>query len=141
MGAEFRKAARRQVSQPALMLNDDGSIIGLCTMLDVSAGGCRIKLAAGIVAPPEFTRLLSKFNAGMRRRCTIAWQNTQQLGLRFLPVSVSRKQPRRGAGLRDFLDYCCCGAVVGGAGLIGAGAAGGALRSIIGADGLVCAVC
>ena len=39
MGAELRKSTRRQVSQAALMIRHDGSIIGQCKMLDVSAGG------------------------------------------------------------------------------------------------------
>ena len=87
MGAELRKAARRRVSQQALMLREDGSIIGTCTMLDVSAGGARLKVAAETVAPSEFTLLLSKVNASMRRRCTVAWQdNKQNIGVRFLPL-------------------------------------------------------
>jgi hypothetical protein len=85
MGAELRKATRRHVSQQALMLHEDGSIIGPCTMLDVSATGARLKLASGIVAPPEFTLLLSKVNAAMRRRCVVAWQNDRTVGIRFLP--------------------------------------------------------
>lgn len=85
MGAELRKATRRQVSQQALMLREDGSIIGPCTMLDVSASGARLKLPAEIVAPSEFILLLSKVNAAMRRRCIVAWQDQPNIGVRFLP--------------------------------------------------------
>lgn len=83
MGAENRKAARRQVSQPALMVRDDGSIIGLCTMLDVSAGGARLKLTGDVATPAEFILVLSKFRNGIRRRCTVAWQNSIHIGVRF----------------------------------------------------------
>jgi PilZ domain-containing protein len=86
MGAELRKATRRRVAQQALMLREDGSIIGTCTMLDVSAGGARLKIAAETVAPSEFTLLLSKVNAAMRRRCIVAWQEKQNIGVRFLPL-------------------------------------------------------
>ena len=67
------------------MLREDGSIIGPCTMLDVSATGARLKLAGEVVAPPEFTLLLSKVNAAMRRRCVVAWQDDKIVGIRFLP--------------------------------------------------------
>ena len=44
MGAEHRKLPRRKVEQLVLMTSDNGSIIGQCVMLDVSAGGARLKL-------------------------------------------------------------------------------------------------
>ena len=86
MGAELRKAPRRQVSQQALMLREDGSIIGACTMLDVSATGARLKMPAEVAAPAEFILLLSKVNAAMRRRCAVTWHDKQTMGVRFLPL-------------------------------------------------------
>ena len=83
MGAELRKAARRRVSQPALMVRDDGSIIGPCTLLDISSGGARLKLGGDFAAPAEFTLLLSKFNSSIRRQCTIAWEHEKHVGVRF----------------------------------------------------------
>lgn len=53
-------------------------------MLDVSAGGARLKLKAEIDVPTEFILLLSKFDGSMRRRCAIAWQTEAQIGIRFL---------------------------------------------------------
>lgn len=87
MGAELRKAVRRNVSQQALMLRDDGSIIGPCTMLDVSATGARLKVAPEIETPSEFMLLLSKVNAAMRRRCVVAWREKEDIGVRFLSSS------------------------------------------------------
>jgi hypothetical protein len=83
MGAEHRKAARRRVRQPALMVRQDGSVIGPCLLLDISAGGARLKIDGDFTAPPEFTLLLSQFNSAMRRQCTIAWEREKQLGVRF----------------------------------------------------------
>lgn len=86
MGAEHRKFVRRQVCQTALMVRQDGSIIGECTMLDVSAGGARLKLDPAIDAPSEFVLVLSKMNTQMRRRCTTTWRDTKFLGVRFFPA-------------------------------------------------------
>jgi hypothetical protein len=34
--------------------------------------------------PNEFNLMLSKFNAGLMRRCLIAWRDERQMGVRFL---------------------------------------------------------
>jgi len=86
VGAELRRATRRKVQQPVLMVREDGSIIGECMMLDVSSSGARLRLNENMQAPSEFTLLLSRFNSAMRRRCTIAWRDEQSLGIRFLPA-------------------------------------------------------
>lgn len=80
MGAELRKAKRRRVSQPAL---EDGSIIGKCMLLDISAAGARLKLIGDFTVPAEFTLLLSEFNSAMRRHCATAWEHEKQIGVRF----------------------------------------------------------
>ncbi len=85
MGAEQRRFVRRHVSQTALMVREDGSIIGECTMTDVSAGGARLKIGSAIDAPSDFVLVLSKVNAQMRRRCSVAWRDAKHLGVRFLP--------------------------------------------------------
>lgn len=54
-------------------------------MLDVSAGGARLKLNGTFAGPNEFALLLSKFNTGIRRRCLVAWHSNDELGVRFLP--------------------------------------------------------
>lgn len=84
MGAEQRRTQRRQVSQPALMVHGNGTIIGSCMVRDVSAGGARLKFPAEIVVPDEFTLLLSRFDASMSRRCHTAWRTDTQVGVRFL---------------------------------------------------------
>jgi PilZ domain len=88
MGAEQRKAVRRMISQPALMVREDGSIIGPCTLLDVSATGARLKTNPDVPPPPEFTLLLSKINNAMRRHCKVAWQDDKYIGVRFTDVAT-----------------------------------------------------
>ena len=68
------------------MLREDGSIIGPCTMLDVSATGARLKMPAETDAPSEFILLLYKVNAAMRRRCAVTWHDEKTMGVRFLPL-------------------------------------------------------
>jgi hypothetical protein len=81
---ELRKSPRRSVCQPVMLLNPDGSMIGPSTMLDVSAGGARLRLAAEIVLPAEFVLLLSKYDRNATRRCAAAWRTESEIGVRFL---------------------------------------------------------
>ena len=66
------------------MMSDEGSIIGPCTMLDVSAGGARLKLGADLAVPDHFTLLLSKIDGRLKRRCVVAWRKDKQVGIRFV---------------------------------------------------------
>jgi hypothetical protein len=84
MGAEHRKLPRRKVEQLVLMTADTGAIIGQCVMLDVSAGGARLKVDGGLTVPDEFTLFLSKIDGRLKRRCVIAWRNEKQIGVRFV---------------------------------------------------------
>lgn len=94
MGAEKRKSRRRQVCQPALMVDDNGSVIGPCTLLDVSAGGARLSLPAEVTLPSEFVVLLSKYRGAAKRRCILTWTMGTQAGIRF-PEPVERPVPKR----------------------------------------------
>jgi hypothetical protein len=84
MSRRDRKIERHFVCQPALMVSVDGSRIGECSMLDVSAGGARLQITGGVSVPDEFILLLSKFGPGVRRRCAVAWRNETEVGIRFL---------------------------------------------------------
>jgi len=81
---ENRKAVRRPVSQPVLMVGGDGTVIGPCIMVDVSAGGARLKLAAEIALPSKFILRLSKYDGSMQRHCAVAWRSETFAGVRFL---------------------------------------------------------
>lgn len=82
--AEHRKSRRRNVFQPALMVDYDGSIIGPCTMFDVSAGGARLKVGIETAIPPDFLLHLSKFDTTTSRRCAVVWRIKAETGIRFL---------------------------------------------------------
>jgi hypothetical protein len=86
MGAQQRKFSRRKVEQSVLMMSDEGSIIGPCTMLDVSEGGARLKLGSNLAVPEHFTLLLSKIDGRLKRHCVVAWRKEKQLGVRFVAV-------------------------------------------------------
>lgn len=90
MGVELRKTPRRFVQQPAMMVNDDGSILGACTMLNVSATGALLKPKAPTPVPNEFILVLSR-NGGLRRRCMVAWRSESAIGIRFLFDGTTRR--------------------------------------------------
>ena len=99
MGAEHRKLPRRKVEQLVLMTSDNGSIIGQCVMLDVSAGGARLKLNGDFAVPEQFTLFLSKIDGRLKRRCVIAWRKDKQIGVRFMAAEVPLRRlrgPHRG---------------------------------------------
>lgn len=100
MGAELRKSTRRHISQSVLMVRHDGSIIGQCKMLDVSAGGARLKLETEVETPSEFVLLLSKIDPKMRRNCIVAWRDTVNVGVRFVsgPLRHANEDGPAGAG-------------------------------------------
>ena len=72
------------MQQPARMIRSDGSPIGDCMMVDVSAGGARLKIAGGGNAPDRFVLLLSKFDQGVKRHCAVAWRGKDEIGIRFV---------------------------------------------------------
>jgi hypothetical protein len=82
-GAEKRKDPRRQISQPAILVGGDGSMIGACVMLDVSAGGARLKFVQQVDLPSEFTILLSRYRRAVKRNCILAWKRGVEAGIRF----------------------------------------------------------
>jgi hypothetical protein len=82
MRTEKRKSLRRSVRQPAVILNNNGSILGSCTILDVSASGAKLQPRAPTEVPDDFILVLSK-DAQVRRRCKIAWRSEAAIGVRF----------------------------------------------------------
>jgi PilZ domain len=84
MGAEHRRLPRRKVEQPVLIRSVEGAIVGQCTMLDISAGGARLKIDAAGPVPEIFTLMLSKLDGRLKRHCVVAWRNEKQVGVRFL---------------------------------------------------------
>jgi hypothetical protein len=85
MTIENRKHPRRYAQLFGVILNRDGSVLGRCTMLNVSATGAQLCLNTSSELPTEFTLALSK-NGRVRRRCQIVWRYEDIVGVRFLAV-------------------------------------------------------
>jgi hypothetical protein len=83
MRRESRKAYRRAVSLTAMILNGDKSMVGLCTMLNMSSTGAMIKPPLETEVPNEFILLLSK-DGNVRRRCKILWRTDTAIGVQFI---------------------------------------------------------
>jgi hypothetical protein len=97
MGAEHRTSTRRRVEQPVLMTSETGSIIGQCTMLDVSAGGARLKIDGDLTVPDQFILFLSKIDGRLKRRCVITWRKEKQIGVRFVAADSAAPPAVRSA--------------------------------------------
>jgi hypothetical protein len=90
MGQEYRKSPRRSVHQPAVMVGRDGSILGACTMSNVSAGGARLEPRNAVTVPDSFTLLLSP-TGSLRRQCKVVWRSETAIGVRFLSSGAVRR--------------------------------------------------
>lgn len=84
MSRRDRKIERHVVCQPGQMIDADGSRIGECNMLDVSAGGARLQLVDSASVPDEFILVLAQFTSSVRRRCVVAWRTEAEVGIRFV---------------------------------------------------------
>jgi hypothetical protein len=87
MGKENRKSIRRVIRQPAMILNRDRSEFGLCTILDISATGAKLKAQDPANVPEEFVMLLST-NAQVHRRCKVTWRSETEIGVIFVVATV-----------------------------------------------------
>jgi hypothetical protein len=83
MRKEARKSERKVFRKPAAILNADGSLFGMCTMLDVSATGAKIEPQVATEVPNEFILLLSN-DGKVRRRCKISWRTETEIGVQFV---------------------------------------------------------
>ena len=82
-GSEKRKDPRRHVRQQAMLVGADGLTIGACVMLDVSAGGARLKFDHPVDLPSEFVILLSTHPRAVKRNCVLAWKRETEAGIIF----------------------------------------------------------
>ena len=82
MSAEKRKHPRKVVGQLGIIVKRDGSILGKCLMLDVSAGGAKLMPKTASAVPDKFVLVLSR-DGRVRRRCTVAWRSETTMGVHF----------------------------------------------------------
>jgi PilZ domain len=80
---DARVSRRRIILQPAVALSKVGSMIGPCTVLDVSAGGAKINHEAGVHLPDEFILVLAK-GGKVSRRCKVSWRTETEIGIQFV---------------------------------------------------------
>lgn len=81
--SEKRSRAKRQpVNQDGMLFGANGAQIAPCRRRNISATGAQIELDREIELPKTFLLSLSK-NGGVRRLCTIAWQFSTVVGVKF----------------------------------------------------------
>jgi PilZ domain-containing protein len=86
MGHERRKSRRRAVQQPAILVGEDGVILGKCLLLDVSESGAKLKRSAQIATLPAHFILVLSRDGQLRRYCQVAWQSGATIGVRFVAI-------------------------------------------------------
>lgn len=76
-----------------MVYTSDGKPLVACQLCDVSATGAKIAVAKEVVLPKSFVLSLSR-DGQVRRECTVAWQFSVVVGVRF-----GRSEPE--AALKD----------------------------------------
>jgi hypothetical protein len=66
------------------MVGIDGSPLGTCLVVDISAAGARLVVQASEGLPDQFTIVLSR-NGQLRRPCSVVWRSEHAMGVKFLP--------------------------------------------------------
>lgn len=78
-----RKHARIPLNQRALMrAADGGSLLGNCTLMDISVGGARLKVERPAELPEFFVLVLAS-GARITRHCQIRWRSETEIGVQF----------------------------------------------------------
>jgi len=85
MRPELRKVSRRLVRHGARLLSADGTDLGPCFMLDLSATGARLKVRAAEQLPNDLYLLLSH-DGQLRRQCSVVWRSGGTIGVEFIPT-------------------------------------------------------
>jgi PilZ domain len=80
---ERRRSVREQVQFQALIEFGGGSRPLNCTVMDVSEGGARIKVASPAQLPKDFWLVLTK-DRMKRRQCQMVWHSKSQIGVKYL---------------------------------------------------------
>jgi c-di-GMP-binding flagellar brake protein YcgR len=82
MGKEQRRAKRHSVQYTGMIYSTNGKPIVRCQLRDISATGAQLALEREIDLPPKFVLALSR-DGQVRRQCTIAWQLSIVVGVKF----------------------------------------------------------
>jgi PilZ domain len=74
MRPDHRKTNRRYVRNGARMIRADGSALGACIMINISAAGACLQVETPDALPDEFILLLSH-DGQLRRPCSVKWRS------------------------------------------------------------------
>ena len=77
-----RKATRRDLVYQVWIAYGEKRRVVPCTISNVSHGGARLCLPFNGDVPEAFVLMLS-LSGRARRRCTVAWRSSLELGVRF----------------------------------------------------------
>jgi hypothetical protein len=94
MTNERRRTKRQALRRKGMIYTSDGKPVVACQLCDVSATGAKIAVAKEVALPKSFVLSLSR-DGHVRRECTIAWQFSVVIGVRFggsEPVSAPKDQ-------------------------------------------------
>jgi hypothetical protein len=87
MSEKQPRAKRQPVNQDGMIYGSDGHRIAPCRLRNVSETGAQIELERETVLPKTFLLSLST-TGGVQRRCTIAWQFSTVVGVRFVGKQI-----------------------------------------------------
>jgi hypothetical protein len=82
MTQDRRRTKRRALRRMGMIYTADGKPLVACALCDVSATGAKISIAKDIALPNSFVLSLSR-DGEVRRVCTVAWQFSVLVGVRF----------------------------------------------------------
>lgn len=83
MSNERRRAARQDMQWRGLIVDAAGAILGRCLMVNVSATGAKLLLAAAEDVPDSFVLILAK-NGEVKRQCEVTWRAEKSIGVQFI---------------------------------------------------------
>ena len=97
---ERRKAPRRRVLKEGKIVFADGLRVFDCTIRDLSEGGAKLLIASTVGLPDTFH--LYEKSSGMLYSATVAWRQTNSIGVKFEgpPSSISDAANKRFARLK-----------------------------------------
>jgi hypothetical protein len=78
----LRRAKRQNMSYGCRVVDTAGTVLGTCTICDISDGGARLQLRGQLTVPDAFILHLS--NQGTPRRCCrVVWRKDTEIGVFF----------------------------------------------------------
>jgi len=103
--AESRLETRKRVLMAGLVVRDDGGEAFGCTVLDVSASGARVRVAADRMVPQHFHLVIVRNRTAHKAR--VMWRRQQLSGVRFeSTVAIDNQLPEELHFLRKLWIEC-----------------------------------